>query len=109
MDFQIASHQSEGYQISTEVYSGPLDLLLQLIEKAELDITKLALAQYQSGLIDFQAVLDAQRTYLSVRDSLATSKGTVIANLVRLYKALGGGWTPDAVQPQAAQTGKGKG
>lgn len=35
----------EGYQISTEVYSGPLDLLLELIEKAELDITQLALAQ----------------------------------------------------------------
>ena len=45
MDFQIAGHQSESYQISTEVYSGPLDLLLQLIEKAELDITRLSLAQ----------------------------------------------------------------
>lgn len=57
--------------------------------------TDLALAQYKSGLIDFQAVLDAQRTYLSLKDNLATSQGTVIANLVRLYKALGGGWTPD--------------
>ena len=45
MDFHIAGHQSESYQISTEVYSGPLDLLLQLIEKAELDITRLSLAQ----------------------------------------------------------------
>ena len=33
------------YSISTPVYEGPLDLLLQLIERAELDITKLALAQ----------------------------------------------------------------
>jgi segregation and condensation protein A len=45
VDFHIAGHQSESYQISTEVYSGPLDLLLQLIEKAELDITRLSLAQ----------------------------------------------------------------
>lgn len=59
--------------------------------------TSLALNQYQSGLIDFQDVLDAQRTLLSVRDNLAVSKGTVIANLVRLYKALGGGWTPAAI------------
>jgi len=73
------------------------------------DSTKLALVQYKSGLIDFQAVLDAQRTYLSVRDNLATSKGTVVANLVRLYKALGGGWTPEAPQPEAAQTTKEKG
>ena len=45
MSFQVAGHQTEGYQISTEVYAGPLDLLLQLIERAELHITRLALAQ----------------------------------------------------------------
>jgi segregation and condensation protein A len=33
------------YQVATPVYQGPLDLLLQLIERAELDITKLSLAQ----------------------------------------------------------------
>lgn len=58
------------------------------------DSTNLALFQYKSGLIDFQAVLDAQRTFLSVKDNLATSKGAVVGDLVRLYKALGGGWTP---------------
>jgi segregation and condensation protein A len=36
--------QSE-YSVSTPLFSGPMDLLLQLIEKAELDITRLALAQ----------------------------------------------------------------
>jgi segregation and condensation protein A len=33
------------YRVATPVFEGPLDLLLQLIERAELDITKLALAQ----------------------------------------------------------------
>lgn len=61
------------------------------------DSTSLALSQYKSGLIDFQAVLDSQRTLLSVRDNLATSKGAVVADLVRLYKALGGGWTPGPI------------
>jgi len=37
--------QNNNYEIETELYSGPLDLLLDLIQKAELDITKLALAQ----------------------------------------------------------------
>ncbi|MPM34121.1 Segregation and condensation protein A [bioreactor metagenome] len=60
MDFQIASHQSEGYQISTEVYSGPLDLLLQLIEKAELDITKLALAQVTDQYLGYLHDLQEQ-------------------------------------------------
>lgn len=33
------------YTVSTPVYEGPLDLLLHLIERAELDITKLSLAK----------------------------------------------------------------
>jgi segregation and condensation protein A len=45
MDLDIASHQTRRYTVATPVYEGPLDLLLQLIERAELDITKLALAQ----------------------------------------------------------------
>ena len=45
MNLQVAEHQTEGYRINTELYEGPLDLLLELIERAELDITRLALAQ----------------------------------------------------------------
>jgi segregation and condensation protein A len=41
----ITSQQAGTYRVLTEVYEGPLDLLLQLIEHAELDITRLALAQ----------------------------------------------------------------
>ena len=45
MSLGVATHQVGAYKVSTPVYEGPLDLLLQLIEHAELDITKLALAQ----------------------------------------------------------------
>lgn len=45
MSLQVAAHQIEGYRVNTTVFEGPLDLLLQLIERAELDITTLALAQ----------------------------------------------------------------
>ncbi len=55
--------------------------------------SELALTQYNSGLVDFQTVLDADRQLLSLEDSLAVSDGEVTANLVRLYKALGGGWS----------------
>ncbi len=50
---QVASHQTEGYQINTPVYTGPLDLLLDLIERAELDITLLALAQVTDQYLDY--------------------------------------------------------
>jgi NodT family efflux transporter outer membrane factor (OMF) lipoprotein len=53
---------------------------------------ELARYKYQTGLADFNNVLDAQRSLLSFQDQLAQSDGTVTSNLVRLYKALGGGW-----------------
>lgn len=53
----------------------------------------LAQDQYIAGLVDFNNVLIAQRSLLSLQDELALSEGTVTSNLVRLYKALGGGWT----------------
>ena len=37
--------QDGAYTVSTPVYEGPLDLLLYLIERAELDITKLSIAK----------------------------------------------------------------
>jgi outer membrane protein TolC len=54
---------------------------------------ELAQHKYQAGLTDFSNVLDAQRSLLSFQDQLAQSNGTVTSNLVRLYKAVGGGWT----------------
>ncbi|MGC1376563.1 MAG: segregation/condensation protein A [Anaerolineales bacterium] len=44
MDLNIASHHTGGYTVNIPVYEGPLDLLLRLIERAELDITAIALA-----------------------------------------------------------------
>jgi len=61
----------------------------------------LAQDQYKVGLVDFSNVLDAQRSLLSFQDQLAQSDGAVTSNLVRLYKALGGGWKctkPDAIR-----------
>lgn len=63
----------------------------------------LAQQQYAAGLVDFQIVLDAQRSLLSLQDQLAASQGTVAANLVRLYKALGGGWTALAQKADVAK------
>ncbi len=45
MDLTYSKDTANVYKIITPVYQGPLDLLLQLIENAELDITTLALAQ----------------------------------------------------------------
>ena len=48
--------------------------------------------RYQQGVADFLNVLDAERSLLAAEQQLADSTTTVSANLVQLYKALGGGW-----------------
>ncbi len=62
---------------------------------------QLAQDQYQAGLVAFNNVLDAQRALLLLQDELAQSNGAATANLVRLYKAFGGGWDSSLIQPAA--------
>lgn len=64
----------------------------------------LARQRYQSGLIDFATVLGTQRTLLSAQDSVASTQASLSANHVRLYRALGGGWTPDSASGAATAT-----
>jgi segregation and condensation protein A len=49
----ILGHQTSGYTVQTAVYEGPLDLLLDLIERAELDITTLSLAAVTEQYLDY--------------------------------------------------------
>jgi outer membrane protein TolC len=41
-------------------------------------------------------VLDAQRSLFDFDNQLALAQGQASANLVQLYQALGGGWSPAA-------------
>jgi len=45
------------YTVDTEAFKGPLDLLLQLIEKAELDITKISLAEVTEQYLSYIRLL----------------------------------------------------
>jgi multidrug efflux system outer membrane protein len=63
----------------------------------------LARSQYRAGLVDFTTLLDAERSLNSARDGLAVSRGDQASALVQLYRALGGGWTPQAA-PQSGSS-----
>jgi outer membrane protein TolC len=56
---------------------------------------QLAEQRYASGLIDFLTVLDSQRTLQDLDDQLASSTGDLATAQAQLYKALGGGWSPE--------------
>jgi multidrug efflux system outer membrane protein len=58
---------------------------------------------YRSGLTDFQNVLDTQRSLFQQEDALAESEGLVTQNLIAIYRALGGGWAPEAADQSAAE------
>jgi outer membrane protein, multidrug efflux system len=65
---------------------------LQAAAAAARTAAQLAGHQYASGLTGFSNVLDAQRSLLSFEDQMTASRGAMLSDLVRLYKALGGGW-----------------
>jgi segregation and condensation protein A len=74
--------QTGGYTITTPVYEGPLDLLLQLIEHAELDITALALAQvtdqYLAYIHQMQVPADEISAFLVVAAKLLQIKSEAL-------------------------------
>ncbi len=80
---------------------------LRRAAEAAANAALMARERYGSGLIDFQTVLDTQRTQLNTQDSVAGANADLSADHVRLYKALGGGWLPDsnaATAPDVAAT-----
>ncbi|MDR0764099.1 MAG: efflux transporter outer membrane subunit [Synergistaceae bacterium] len=50
--------------------------------------------RYRNGLIDFSDVINAETALLSLEDQLAVSEGQIASGVVRVFKALGGGWAP---------------
>ncbi len=54
---------------------------------------------YANGLTDFLRVLDAERSLYQSQDALVQSDRTISANLISLYKSLGGGWEDLELSP----------
>ena len=67
---------------------------LQDATEASMQSVELATVLYERGLADFLTVLDAERRLTEVEDRLVRSETHVMTRLIRLYKALGGGWEP---------------
>jgi multidrug efflux system outer membrane protein len=65
--------------------------LVELNQRA----VELAEARYEEGLADYLDVLDSQRELFSAELDLAQTQRAQLVAVVRLYKALGGGWNPE--------------
>jgi segregation and condensation protein A len=71
---------TETYQVTLPVFEGPLDLLLHLIEREELDITEVSLAQVTNQYLDYIA-------RLSERDPDSLADFLVVAAKLLLIKS----------------------
>lgn len=86
-----ALEEVENALIAFEKEQERRESLLKAVSAAEKS-EQLASDRYNAGLVDFVTVLDAQRARQALQDDLVQSNGAVVSNLVRLYRALGGGW-----------------
>lgn len=86
----LAVEESENSLVSISKERVRLTKLRQSVSATEKTV-KLVKDNYQNGLVDFQNVLDAERSLFTAQDDSAISQGSVSANYVSLFKALGGG------------------
>jgi segregation and condensation protein A len=89
---------SPQYRVRLEVFEGPLDLLLRLIEREELDITTIALAKVTDQYLDYLRDLERQE----VRD---LADFLVVAAKLLLIKSLALLPRPRTLPPEAEDVG----
>jgi len=79
----------------------------QAAASAARNAARLAEQRYASGLTDVSNVLLTQRTLLGAEDAVVTGTAALATQQVRLFKALGGGWSPASAAgtPTAQATG----
>ena len=72
--------------------------LLALLRQSEASrgAAEQAAVRYREGEVDFLVLLDAERERLSAEDAQAQAEVELYRGIVAIYKALGGGWQPNA-------------
>jgi len=72
--------------------------LVSLVRQAEASraAADQAAIRYREGTVDFLVLLDAERERLAAEDAQALAEVELYGGIVAIYKALGGGWQPQA-------------
>jgi len=93
-----AAREMDDAAVAFATARAQVDILEQAVQAARrsLDIATL---QYQEGMVDFERVLDSQRTLFGQQERLVAAQGGVTQSLIALYKAMGGGWEPGRARP----------
>lgn len=103
----IAFYQNTVLRANAEVESGLVRFLRSQEQSQFLDqsvdasmrATKVALTQYEFGMIDFNRVVLIEQTLVQQQDLYAQAEGDIALGLVEVYRALGGGWQVRLEEP----------
>ncbi len=79
-------------------YGKRQERLVSLVRQSEATraAAEQAATRYREGTEDFLVLLDAERERLAAEDAQAQAEVEVYRGIVAIYKALGGGWQPQA-------------
>lgn len=70
-------------------------LAFQQAEAAAERAATISMDQYMEGLVEFDTAINTLTALVRQQDQLMAAEGTVAANLVSVYEAIGGGWEVD--------------
>ena len=68
--------------------------LVAAVADAQASVTAIS-AQYRTGFVAEDSLLNAEAQLLSAREQVAGSDAQLRQQTIALFKALGGGWKPD--------------
>jgi multidrug efflux system outer membrane protein len=88
---QTAFREVSDALVARRTYRDQLDAQQKLV-KADQEAYRLAELRFRAGVDNYLTSLDAQRSLFAAQQDLVQLKEAELANLVTLYKALGGGW-----------------
>jgi NodT family efflux transporter outer membrane factor (OMF) lipoprotein len=74
--------------LQAQLQAKSLEASVRAAEKS----VELVLEQYKEGRVDYNRVFTLQAQLTTQQDQLAAARGSIAANLIAVYRALGGGW-----------------
>ena len=81
---------------TAQTRTAPLTIALSAAESA----ADLTMKSYRAGLVDYQNVLNTQRSLLMARENARTNEADMASALITLYTALGGAWEATGAEQQ---------
>lgn len=94
----VSFREVEDALAATKGTRAQLESYSQAVTQAR-DAYRLSEQLYKSGAVDFQNLLDAQRSLLSAEQARISAQAEMLGSAVDLYKALGGGWQETGTRP----------